>query len=239
MIAKLRSTGRTFLGIVASCQTRARRRTLVCRIRHCMEFSTATDKPVGDADVGPDCQGSLIAGPDEALRVAFAQEGLLLEPQCALLFSQQDFDTETSGTTATVALVPPATLPILEMSVLHFPEADDESELQGESWLYVANVGDSRAVNRLTRDHRPDDLAEAERIAAEGGEVRRLRPGAGTSRIFAPGGVLYREKTLGTNPAESRTFSGSYNDTVDDITAIAVCGTDSGDGSYDWYPSNH
>lgn len=126
-------------------------------------------------------QGSLIAGPDEALRVAFAQvqEGLL----------QQDFDTETSGTTATVALV------------LHFPEADDESELQGESWLYVANVGDSRAVlvsrtgedhseisvNRLTRDHRPDDLSEAERIAAEGGEVRRLRPGAGTSRIFAPG----------------------------------------------------
>lgn len=30
-------------------------------------------------------------------------------------------------------------------------------------------------------------MAEAERIAAEGGEVRRLRPGSGTSRIFAPG----------------------------------------------------
>ena len=37
---------------------------------------------------------------------------------------------------------------------------------------------------------RPDDLAEAERIAAEGGEVRRLRPGSGTSRIFAPGRFL-------------------------------------------------
>lgn len=126
-------------------------------------------------------QGSLIAGPEEALRVAFAQvqEGLL----------QQDFDTETSGTTATVALV------------LHFPVSEEDPEVQGESWLYVANVGDSRAVlvsrtgedrseisvNRLTRDHRPDDLAEAERIAAEGGEVRRLRPGSGTSRIFAPG----------------------------------------------------
>jgi len=126
-------------------------------------------------------QGSLIAGPEEALRVAFAQvqEGLL----------QQDFDTETSGTTATVALV------------LHFPVSEEDPELQGESWLYVANVGDSRAVlvsrtgedrseisvNRLTRDHRPDDLAEAERIQSEGGEVRRLRPGSGTSRIFAPG----------------------------------------------------
>jgi len=126
-------------------------------------------------------QGSLIAGPEEALRVAFAQvqEGLL----------QQDFDTETSGTTATVALV------------LHFPVSEEDPEVQGESWLYVANVGDSRAVlvsrtgedrseisvNRLTRDHRPDDLAEAERIQAEGGEVRRLRPGSGTSRIFAPG----------------------------------------------------
>lgn len=126
-------------------------------------------------------QGSLIAGPEEALRVAFAQvqEGLL----------QQDFDTETSGTTATVALV------------LHFPVSEEDPEMQGESWLYVANVGDSRAVlvsrsgedrseiavNRLTRDHRPDDLAEAERIQAEGGEVRRLRPGSGTSRIFAPG----------------------------------------------------
>eukprot|EP00913_Durusdinium_trenchii_P019350 g18190.t1 len=117
--------------------------------------------------------------PTSGQMLAHSQEGLL----------QQDFDTETSGTTATVALV------------LHFPVSEEDPEMQGESWLYVANVGDSRAVlvsrsgedrseiavNRLTRDHRPDDLAEAERIQAEGGEVRRLRPGSGTSRIFAPG----------------------------------------------------
>ena len=53
-----------------------------------------------------------------------------------------------------------------------------------------------REVNRLTRDHRPDDLAEAERIQSEGGEVRRLRPGSGTSRIFAPGGSGKRSPSL-------------------------------------------
>jgi len=126
-------------------------------------------------------QGSLIAGPEEALRLAFSQvqEGML----------QQAFDSETSGTTATVALV------------LDLPADPEEPDGQGESWLYVANVGDSRAVlvsrkgdgnseltvNRLTRDHRPDDAAEAERIQSEGGEVRRLRPGSGSSRIFSPG----------------------------------------------------
>lgn len=128
-------------------------------------------------------QRSLISGPEEALLLAFAQvqEGLL----------QQAFDTETSGTTATVALV--LHLPNLR------PSEDDTS--QSDSWLYIANVGDSRAVlvsrkddetgeisvNRLSRDHRPDDPEEAKRIHEEGGEVRRLRPGSGTSRIFAQG----------------------------------------------------
>lgn len=129
-------------------------------------------------------QRSLISGPQEALQLAFAQvqEGLL----------QQAFDTETSGTTATVALV------------LHLPNlqtSEDGDTSQSDSWLYIANVGDSRAVlvsrkddeegeitvNRLTRDHRPDDPEEAKRIHQEGGEVRRLRPGSGTSRIFAQG----------------------------------------------------
>lgn len=128
-------------------------------------------------------QRSLISGPEEALQLAFAQvqEGLL----------QQAFDTETSGTTATVALV------------LHLPNlkpSEDDDTLQSDSWLYIANVGDSRAVlvsrtddeteitvKRLTRDHRPDDPEEAKRIHQEGGEVRRLRPGSGTSRIFAQG----------------------------------------------------
>eukprot|EP00931_Biecheleriopsis_adriatica_P016287 TRINITY_DN1204_c2_g1_i1.p1 TRINITY_DN1204_c2_g1~~TRINITY_DN1204_c2_g1_i1.p1 ORF type:complete len:844 (+),score=140.18 TRINITY_DN1204_c2_g1_i1:81-2612(+) len=145
-------------------------------------------------------QGSLIAGPEEALRVAFSQvqEGML----------QQPFDSETSGTTATVALV------------LHLPAAEEDASAQVESWLYVANVGDSRAVlvsrkdadpsefsvNRLTREHRPDDKEEAERIQSEGGEVRQLRPGSGTSRIFAPGcqwPALALTRSLGAAVASS------------------------------------
>jgi len=119
-------------------------------------------------------QGSLLAGPEEALKLAFAQvqAGMLKQP----------FDAETSGTTAVVGLV------------LHMPAPPDDPSQQGESWLYVANVGDSRAVlvsrkgvHRLTRDHRPDDDDEAQRVQSEGGEVRRLRPGSGTSRIYAPG----------------------------------------------------
>lgn len=50
--------------------------------------------------------------------------------------------------------------------------------------LYVANVGDSRAVivgetsaKRLSVDHRASDPAEAARIAAEGGMVRHARVG--------------------------------------------------------------
>lgn len=126
-------------------------------------------------------QASLLAGPEEALRLAFArvQDGML----------QQSFDAETSGTTATVALV------------LHLPASSDDGESQVETSLYVANVGDSRAVlvsrrgndetdltvKRLTRDHRPDDVAEVERVQREGGEVRRVRQGSGSCRIFSPG----------------------------------------------------
>lgn len=51
--------------------------------------------------------------------------------------------------------------------------------------LHVANVGDSRAVlignkgaKRVSRDHRPDDPAEAKRVVAEGGRVVDGRVGA-------------------------------------------------------------
>lgn len=56
----------------------------------------------------------------------------------------------------------------------------------GSSLVFLASGPTPRVVGRHSVV-RPDDLAEAERIAAEGGEVRRLRPGSGTSRIFAPG----------------------------------------------------
>eukprot|EP00930_Biecheleria_cincta_P046913 TRINITY_DN32440_c0_g1_i1.p1 TRINITY_DN32440_c0_g1~~TRINITY_DN32440_c0_g1_i1.p1 ORF type:complete len:391 (+),score=59.50 TRINITY_DN32440_c0_g1_i1:31-1203(+) len=69
------------------------------------------------------------------------------------------------GTTATVALV-------------------HRKKGQGMT-LHVANVGDSRAVllgnsgaRRVSTDHRPNDPAEAKRVAAEGGKVVDGRVGA-------------------------------------------------------------
>lgn len=55
----------------------------------------------------------------------------------------------------------------------------------GSTRLYIANVGDSRAVlvgpggsaSRLSTDHRAGDAAEAQRVAAEGGFVRHARVG--------------------------------------------------------------
>lgn len=129
----------------------------------------------------PEClfgQSSLLMRPEETLREAFrqAQQGLL----------QQPFDTENSGTTAALALV------------LNLPSLPSEPGRQPETWLFVAHVGDSRvllashrerdtsalSVSVLTRDHRPDNLDEAERIGREGGEIRRLRKGSGAVRVF-------------------------------------------------------
>lgn len=70
-------------------------------------------------------------------------------------------------------------------------------------WVFVAHVGDSRAVlgstskstknesevvaaSQLTTEHRPDDAAEAARVENAGGVVRRLKAGRNTSRIFFP-----------------------------------------------------
>lgn len=115
----------------------------------------------------------LLTQPEVALRGAFAEVQEHLR--------RQTFDTQTSGTTATVALV---------------------VELPSVASVYtavvVAHVGDSRAVlasrradglevRRLSRDHRADDLEEATRVQAEGGEVRQLRPGSGAARVYAPG----------------------------------------------------
>merc|ERR1712113_1306676 len=71
----------------------------------------------------------------------------------------------------------------------------------GEVWLFVAHVGDSRAVlasqkgndssaftvTALTHDHRPDDTDEAERIRHAGGEIRKLNANSDAARVFAPG----------------------------------------------------
>lgn len=129
----------------------------------------------------PEClfgRGSLLVQPDAALREAFAsaQNNLLRQP----------FDSLHSGTTATVALV-------LDLPAGALSEAP-------ECWVLVGHVGDCRAVlatrqpdspgvsvSRLTRDHRPEDPEESARIQAAGGEVRRLRRGASSARIYTPG----------------------------------------------------
>jgi len=127
-------------------------------------------------------QRTLLLRPEDTLREAFRQT------QASLL--EQPFDTEHSGTTVALALVLSLPAPIAE-----------EASQSGEAWLFVAHVGDSRAilashrggdpsaftVTALTRDHRPDDADEAERVRQAGGEVRKLREGSGAARVFACG----------------------------------------------------
>lgn len=126
---------------------------------------------------------ALLQKPEETLRRAFELT------QAALL--QQPFDTENSGTTAALSLV--LNVPTPTMSTT----SGQASESDNETWLFVAHVGDSRiilasqdeansfSVTALTRDHRPDDAEEADRIRREGGEVRKLHRNSAAVRIFA------------------------------------------------------
>mmetsp|Transcript_4230 Transcript_4230/g.12650 ORF Transcript_4230/g.12650 Transcript_4230/m.12650 type:complete len:361 (-) Transcript_4230:93-1175(-) len=106
--------------------------------------------------------------PEEALRAAFAHA----QTQCMKCQSDGQLDCSLSGTTATVAL-------------------------HRGGVLYVAHVGDSRAVlakgrsgelevEDLTQDHKPTCENERKRIEAAGGEVRRLE-GDIPYRVFLPG----------------------------------------------------
>jgi len=119
---------------------------------------------------------NLLNSPEQVLTDAFreAQEEMLRrEPQ----------QTLNSGTTATVALV-------LEEGDQWRNEASRQ-RVQLGTFVYTAHVGDSRAVlatrgdddggsgssgaftvTALTRDHRPDDETEAERVKSAGGAVR-------------------------------------------------------------------
>jgi len=106
--------------------------------------------------------------PEKALGMAFAQA----QSHCVRCQSEGRLDCSLSGTTATLAL--------LRRDV-----------------LYVAHVGDSRAVlakasfggfqsEDLTHDHKPTCEGEQRRIEAAGGEVRRL-DGDIPYRVFLPG----------------------------------------------------
>eukprot|EP00747_Dinoflagellata_sp_TGD_P164338 gnl/TRDRNA2_/TRDRNA2_184142_c0_seq1.p1 gnl/TRDRNA2_/TRDRNA2_184142_c0~~gnl/TRDRNA2_/TRDRNA2_184142_c0_seq1.p1 ORF type:complete len:844 (+),score=110.49 gnl/TRDRNA2_/TRDRNA2_184142_c0_seq1:65-2533(+) len=144
-------------------------------------------------------QHTLLMRPEDTLRHAFHQTQLGMR--------DQNFDTEHSGTTAALALV------------LNIPSPPGEQEARSsETWLFVAHVGDSRiilasrredeptafTVTALTRDHRPDEPEEAERVRREGGEVRKLHRNSGAVRVFAGGQdrpALALTRTLGATGA--------------------------------------
>jgi serine/threonine protein phosphatase PrpC len=142
-------------------------------------------------------QRSLLLRPEETLQEAFrrTQESLL----------QQPFDTAHSGTTAVLAMV------------LNLPTPGPQGS-GGETWLFVAHVGDSRAilasqrasdsdaftVTALSGDHRPDCADEAERIQQHGGEIRTLHENSGAARVFGrgqDGPALALTRSLGASAA--------------------------------------
>jgi len=149
-------------------------------------------------------QHTLLMKPEDTLRAAFQQT------QANLL--QQPFDTENSGTTAALALV--LNIP----SAPATSETEEQQARQCETWLFVAHVGDSRvllashlneettsfSVTPLTRDHRPDDAEEAERVCRDGGEVRKMSRNSGSVRVFASGEdrpALALTRSLGVSSA--------------------------------------
>lgn len=174
----------------------------------------------------PECifgDAEIDSKPKAVLRRAFRQT------QKALL--QQPFDTQTSGTTATLVLVlevgkRPAASPASPAAPEEATPSRSSRMKQGETWAFVAHVGDSRAVlasrhdadggsgstsgggslavTSLTRDHRPDDPDEERRVQEAGGEVRKLDGGA--SRVFAPGQrypALALTRSLGVSASAS------------------------------------
>lgn len=164
-------------------------------------------------------QRTLLLKPEETLREAFRQT------QACLL--EQPFDTQHSGTTATLALVLSLPAPAVDKNspdaAESQPQHQQEQQQQqqsggGECWLFVAHVGDSRAilashrggepsaftVTALTRDHRPDDSDEADRIRSHGGEIRKLWENSGAVRVFSPGQdrpALALTRSLGASAA--------------------------------------
>jgi len=146
-------------------------------------------------------QHTLLMKPEDTMRQAFHQT------QMGLL--QQPFDTQTSGTTAALALV---------LNIRAAAEQEHLRDENTETWLFVAHVGDSRiilasrreddqsvfSVTPLTRDHRPDDAEEAERVQRDGGDIRKLHSNSGPVRVFGRGQdrpALALTRSLGASAA--------------------------------------
>jgi len=182
-------------------------------------------------------QHTLLLSPEETLRHAFeqAQRDLL----------QQPFDTETSGTTAALALV----LNIVGLSAEEdIPEEIGPQHVNMETWLYVASVGDSRialascrgpgsssvSVSSLTKDHRPDNMDEAERVRQQGGEIRRMKNNTGAYRVYDKNKpdqpALALTRTLGASRASACGVSAEPEITAHrlspDTDVLLLLGTD-------------
>jgi len=168
---------------------------------------------------------SLLGSPESVLRAAFAeaQAGLVQREGRA-----PASDKNASGTTATVALILELPRALGAAATLADNAGGDGGATSAPSaagvaggsceansaedeglgtWIFVAHIGDSRAVIgslapgssdaasgdqpliealALTKEHRPEQPEEAEAVRSRGGEVRSLS-GRSASRIFVPG----------------------------------------------------
>eukprot|EP00929_Paragymnodinium_shiwhaense_P069688 TRINITY_DN35152_c0_g1_i1.p1 TRINITY_DN35152_c0_g1~~TRINITY_DN35152_c0_g1_i1.p1 ORF type:complete len:1075 (-),score=224.73 TRINITY_DN35152_c0_g1_i1:62-3286(-) len=170
-------------------------------------------------------QQSLLLRPEVTLRQAFEQTQKALLQQT---FDTEH--SGTTAALALILHVPatPASSSTAEAATASAPEGANAPSPGGlaasdggsssasvqESWLIVAHVGDSRvvlasrrdedspsfSVTALTRDHRPDDSEEAERVRHQGGDIRALPNNPAAVRVFAAGGeqpISALTRTLG------------------------------------------
>lgn len=176
----------------------------------------------------------LLVNPPEVLKSAFA------EAQQDML-RQVPTDAYSSGTTATIALV-------LRGGVQAERDQSSKAGIGPGTTVHTAHVGDSRAilarlsdaakggkcfiVKELTKDHRPDDEGEAQRIKDAGGHI--CLGGGKRARVICesvpghPGFALTRSLGLAIGrdcgiSAEPQVFS---HHMPADAEALLILGTD-------------
>ncbi|KAL1510791.1 hypothetical protein AB1Y20_007077 [Prymnesium parvum] len=149
----------------------------------------------------------------------------------------------------------------LSQAILHLNDsflaehADDLSGstlcavLRMDEYLYIANVGDSRAVLRtssaeciqLTVDHSPDDAAELARIWEAGGDTFDAEDGQG-SRVVAPDNVSMVACSRSIGDRAFKAMSPPYVPATPDVSSRLISETDhfiviASDGVWDVCPN--